>query len=165
MYFLAFVPIWGFAAATKTYVSQYVGAQKIGDIRFIQRKIQFLSLLCLLIAFHGSFIYPEKIIAWINPEHEFIERSAATLRYVSVSMFIFAFFNVYFQTINGIGKTQITFLIELGSVCLYAVTAYLLIKVWDVDIQYIWSVEYVYFCFMGLSSFAYLKLSNWKNKL
>lgn len=165
VYFLAFVPVWGFAAATKTYISQYVGAKRIDDIKIIQWRIQLLSMVFMLIAFHGSFLYPEAIISWINPEEEFISKSADTLRYVSLSMFIFAYFSVFFQTINGIGKTQITFLIEVIAVGLYALSAYLLIKVWEVDIVYVWSVEYVYFGFMGLMSVAYLKLFNWKKKL
>lgn len=165
VYFLAFVPVWGFAAATKTYISQYVGAKRLGEIKTIQWRIQLLSLIFMLIAFHGSFLYPETIISWINPEDEYISKSAETLRYVSLSMFIFAYFSVFFQTINGIGKTHITFLIEAITVGLYTLSAYLLIKVWQVDIVYVWTVEYVYFCSMGLLSFAYLKLFNWKKGL
>lgn len=165
VYFLAFVPVWGFAAATKTYISQYVGAKRLGEIKTIQWRIQLLSLIFMLIAFHGSFLYPETIISWINPEDEYISKSAETLRYVSLSMFIFAYFSVFFQTINGIGKTHITFLIEAITVGLYTLSAYLLIKVWRVDIVYVWTVEYVYFCSMGLLSFAYLKLFNWKKGL
>lgn len=165
VYFLAFVPVWGFAAATKTYISQAVGAQRIEDIRTIQWRIQLLSLIFMLITFHGSFLYPEAIISWINPQEAFIEKSADTLRYVSLSMFMFAYFSVFFQTINGIGKTQITFLIEAIAVGLYALSAYLLIKVWHMDIVYVWTVEYVYFGSMGLMSIAYLKLVNWKQKL
>lgn len=158
VYFLAMVPVWGFAAATKTYISQYVGARRLQDIKTIQWRIQLLSMIFMFIAFHGSFLYPETIISWINPEEEFLSKSADTLRYVSLSMFIFAFFSVYFQTINGFGKTQITFLIEAIAVALYALSAYLFIKIWKWDIVYVWSVEYVYFCSMGLMSFAYLKL-------
>ncbi len=165
VYFLAFVPVWGFAAATKTYISQYVGAKRIEDIRTIQWRIQLLSMVFMLITFHGSFLYPEAIISWINPEEAFIEKSADTLRYVSLSMFIFAYFSVFFQTINGIGKTQITFLIEAIAVGLYALSAYVFIKVWQLDIVYVWTVEYVYFGAMGLMSIAYLKLVNWKQKL
>lgn len=165
VYFLAFVPVWGFAAATKTYISQYVGAKRLGEIKTIQWRIQLLSLIFMLIAFHGSFLYPETIISWINPEDEYISKSAETLRYVSLSMFIFAYFSVFFQTINGIGKTHITFLIEAITVGLYTLSAYLLIKVWRVEIVYVWTVEYVYFCSMGLLSFAYLKLFNWKKGL
>ncbi len=114
-------------------------------------------MIFMLLVFHGSFLYPETIISWINPEEEFLSKSAETLRYVSLSMFIFAFFSVYFQTINGYGKTQITFIIEVIAVFLYALSAYLFIKVWKWDIVYVWSVEYVYFCTMGLLSVAYLR--------
>lgn len=164
VYFLAFVPVWGFAAATKTYISQYMGASRFNQLKTIQRRIQLLTLIFMFIAFHGSFLYPETLISWINPEEEFIEKSAETLRYVALSMFMFGYFSVFFQTINGSGNTQITFLIEVISVLFYVISAYLLIKVWVVDIQYVWTVEYIYFGAMGLLSVAYLKFFDWKKK-
>lgn len=162
VYFLAFVPVWGFNAATKTYISQYFGANRLEDIKKIQWRILSLSLLFMFVAFHGSIFYPEFIIKWINPDEQFLQKSADTLQFVSISMFIFAFISVFFQTINGIGKTHITFLIEVLSVGVYIICAYTFIKVWKLDVQYIWSVEYVYFCTIGLLSIAYLRFSNWK---
>ena len=49
IYFLAFVPIWGFAGTTKTYISQYIGKKRFNDLKLIQRRIQFLSFLFLLL--------------------------------------------------------------------------------------------------------------------
>ena len=164
VYFLAFVPVWGFAAATKTYISQYMGAGQFNQLKTIRWRIQLLTLIFMFIAFHGSFLYPETLIGWINPEEEFISKSADTLRYVALSMFMFGYFSVFFQTINGSGNTQITFLIEVISVLFYVISAYLLIKVWMVDIQYVWTVEYIYFGAMGLLSVAYLKFFDWKKK-
>ena len=40
IYFLAFVPIIGFATTTKTFVSQYVGAQLFDKIPIIQKRIR-----------------------------------------------------------------------------------------------------------------------------
>ncbi|MCO5261109.1 MAG: MATE family efflux transporter [Crocinitomicaceae bacterium] len=165
VYFLAFVPVWGFAAATKTYVSQYSGAKKVREIIVVRRRIQLLLLTFMFIIFHGGIFYPETVISWINPQEEFISKSAETLRYISLSMFIFAYFSVFFQTINGIGKTHITFIIEATTVFLYILSAYLLIKVWKVDVKYIWSVEYIYYISMGILSIAYLKYVNWKKEV
>lgn len=165
VYFLAFVPIWGFASATKTYVSQYSGAKRVRDIIVVRRRIQFLLLAFMLVIFHGGIFYPETVISWINPDVEFIPKSAETLRYVSLSMFIYAYFSVFFQTINGLGKTHITFLIEITTVFLYILSSYFLIKVWKVDVKYIWTVEYVYYISMGLLSISYLKYVNWKKEL
>lgn len=164
LYFLAFIPIWGFASTTKTYVSQYLGKGDFESIRIIMRRIQLLTLLFLLLFFHGAVLYPEQLILLINPEAAYLEDSVEILRFVSGSVLIYGVSSVYFQTINGSGNTRYTFFVELISVLIYLGSAYLLIKVYAVDIFWIWSVEYIYFVSMGGFSIAYLRFFNWQKK-
>lgn len=165
LYFLAFVPLWGFAGTTKTYISQYIGAGRFAELAIIKRRIQFLTMLFLFAIFHGAFIYPEFLVGMINPDPLYIETSAEILRYICPSMFVFGFASVYFQTINGSGNTMVTFAIELISVIVYIISAYLLIKVFTVDVYWAWTVEYIYFTTMGLLSLLYLRLFDWKKKV
>lgn len=158
IYFLAFIPIWGFAAATKTYIAQYHGAQDFQAIPIIQKRIQILTVAFLLITFHGSVLYPEVLIQLVSKNASHIQESAQILRLVSLSILIYGFISVYFQTLSGLGKTKVTFLVECIATGLYLVSAYTFIKVWHWPIQYVWLVEYVYFITMGLSSYCYLKL-------
>jgi Na+-driven multidrug efflux pump len=101
----------------------------------------------------------------INPAEEYVEKSAEILRFISISTLIFGFGSVYFQTINGSGNTMITFTIEVISVIIYLISAYILIKVLKSDIYWIWSVEYIYFGTMGLLSIGYLRFFDWKKKV
>jgi len=164
IYFLVFVPIWGFAGTTKTYISQYIGAKSFESLKLIQTRIQKLTLVFLFIFFHGAIFYPEALIRFINPNELYVLKSAEILRFISISIFIYGFSSVYFQTINGSGNTKITFLIELSCVVLYVSSAYLFIKVLKWDIYWIWSIEYVYFITMGGLSVLYLKFFDWKSK-
>lgn len=165
IYFLAFVPIWGFAATTKTYISQYVGHKSFDEIKIIQRRILLLTMTFLLAVIHGSFLYPEALISVINPEPEFLKGSAETLRFISGSIFIFGLFSVYINTVSGSGNTRFTFLIEVIAVGLYLFFAYLFIKVYHWEIKWIWGVEYIYFIAMGSAAMFYLKFFNWKKKI
>ncbi|MBL4863228.1 MAG: hypothetical protein JKY09_09470 [Crocinitomicaceae bacterium] len=164
IYFLAFVPIWGFAGTAKTYVSQYVGNKSFKDVKIVQRKIQFLTVLFLLVIFHGSVLYPEALIKIINPHPAYLKGSAEILRYVSGSILVYGISNVYFQTINGSGNTRYTFYIEAISVGIYLLLAFVLIKVFKLDIYWIWTVEYAYFITAGLLSLGYLTFFNWQKK-
>jgi MATE family multidrug resistance protein len=164
IYFLAFVPLFGFAGTTKTYISQYIGKKNWEDIPKIQKRIQWMTLIFLLIVFHGAILYPETLIGFINPQEEYLKDSARIMRMVSGSILLYGFASVYFQSINGSGNTRITLYIEIIAVALYLISAYLFIKVWDLDIYYVWFVEYIYFGSMGLLSYIYLKTSNWKHK-
>lgn len=164
IYFLAFVPIWGFAGTTKTYISQYIGAAKQKDLPRIQRRIQLLTLLFMLLTFHGAVLYPESLISIINPHEQYLKDSSAILRLVAGSILLFALVSVYFQTIHGSGNTVASMTIEIISVGVYTLSVYLFIKVWAFDIYHVWTVEYIYFGTMGLLSYLYLKIFTWNNK-
>lgn len=165
IYFLAFVPIWGFAGTTKTYISQYLGQKEYRLIPIIQKRIQLLTIVFLLLFFHGAIIYPEHLIGMINPNDIYLDKSAEIMRFVAISILMYGFVSVYFQTVNGSGNTMVSFLIELTCIICYLITAYVLIKIWQVDIFWIWSVEYVYFGIMGLTSYLYLRNADWKKKV
>lgn len=161
IYFLAFVPIWGFAAATKTYIAQYIGAKEYDKLPIIQRRIQLMTVVFLLVTFHGAVFYPEQLIALINENEAYVQKSAVILRLVSGSIVLYAVVSVYFQTIGASGNTRVTFIVECLSTFSYLLAAWLFIKQWHWDITYVWLVEYVYFTVMGAASLIYLKGFNW----
>ncbi|MDB0037984.1 MATE family efflux transporter, partial [bacterium] len=164
LYFLAFVPIFGFGSTAKTYVSQYMGQKDFKSVAIAMKKIQLLTIVFLFAIFHGALFYPEKLIAIINPEQEYIQTSAETLRFLFGSIMLYGFCSIYFYTISGSGNTRYTFIIELIAVFVYLICAYLFIKVLNWDIYYVWTVEYIYFGVIGILSIFYLKFFNWKKK-
>jgi putative MATE family efflux protein len=165
LYMFAFVPIWGFAGTTKTYISQYMGRREFDTIPIIQRRIQLITVILLLFTFHGSILYPETLIRLVNPSELYVSKSAEILRFVSISIFLYGFVSVYFQTINGSGNTIFSMSVEMLSVFLYLIVAYVFIKIIQLDIYWVWSVEYIYFGTIGLLSYLYLKRFNWKKKI
>ena len=164
IYFLAFIPIWGFSTTTKTYISQYIGNKKLDDLKKIQKRIQLLTALFLGVIIALSVSFPYQIISLVNPEEVYLDKTKEILYFISGSTMIFGLFSVYFQTINGSGNTFATLIIEAICVGVYILSAYILIKVLKMDILWVWSVEYIYFVAMGTLSYGYLKLFNWKQK-
>ena len=165
VYFLAFVPIFGFAATTKTYVSQYLGSKKENEIKYVIRKIQLLTICFLLISFHGAIFYPYQLISWINPSESYITESGNILQLVVGSIFIYGLISPFYQTISGSGNTRVTLIIEIFTLLIYLITAYLFIIHFKLSILKIWTVEYIYFGTLGLLSILYLRFFNWKKKL
>ena len=165
IYFLAFVPVWGFAGTTKTYISQYLGGQKEHEIPIIQKRIQLLTTAFLLFFFHGAILYPETLISIINPEEIYIGMSAQILRMISFSIILYGIISVYYQTILGSGNTVYSLFIEITTILLYLSACYLFIQILKLEIFWIWTVEYIYFGTIGIMSVLYLKNSRWKNKI
>lgn len=164
LYFLAFIPLYGFAGTTKTYISQYLGNGKAHQLKEIQRKIIILSILFMVLIFHGAFLYPEKLIRLINPAEEFVSASATILRFVAFSILIYSISNVFMQTISGSGNTKITFLIECIGCGIYISYAYIVLRVVEIDLFWVWSIEYIYFIGLLIMSLVYLKFYNWRSK-
>lgn len=164
IYFIAFVPVWGFAGATKTFIAQYVGARELNVIPVIQKRIQLMCVLFLVICFHGAILYPEYLISLVNSDHSLNSKTAVILRIVSGAILIYGIGSVYFQSISGIGYTRFTFYIEVISTLVYIVSAYILIVVLKSDLKIVWFVEYFYFITMGGLSLLFLKKYDWRKR-
>jgi MATE family multidrug resistance protein len=162
MYFLAFIPIFGFAATTKTYISQLLGAKNYTAIPIVQRRILFLVIATLLLFFHGGLLYPETLLSVVNPRTDVNAESARILQQVFPAILVFAFTSVFYNTISGSGNTKVTLLIETLCVALYLISAYVFIFVFHWSIDKVWYVEYIYFSTLALGSLIYLKFFDWK---
>jgi putative MATE family efflux protein len=164
MYFLAFVPIFGFAAATKTYIGQLMGARNFEEIPKVQKRILLLLVSTVVVFFHGALLYPETLISLVNPRVDVVLDTAIILRQIFPAVLIFAFTTVYFNTISGSGNTKITLLIELICVGFYIIFAYIFIFKFRWSIGQVWYIEYIYFTLMALLSLSYLKFFDWKKR-
>jgi multidrug resistance protein, MATE family len=162
VYFLAFVPIFGFAATTKTYISQLIGAKNFKEIPLVQKRIQLLVTLTLILFFHGALLYPEALISLINPNADVLAESVSIVMQVSPAIYIFGLTSVYFNTVAGSGNTLGSLGIEVLSTGIYLFFAYLFIKVFTFSIHQIWFVEYIYFSVLGILSLLYIRFFNWK---
>ncbi len=160
MYFLAFVPILGFGATTKTIVSNLLGQGKLHLAPQALKRTILLSVSFLIVVFHGAILYPEVLIGLVdhNPviSPQVLSDSVAILRFVSGSVLIFAIAVVFYNSISGLGKTPITLAIEVIAIVIYLIGCYVLIVSWQVTIRQVWWVEYMYFITIGILSFSYL---------
>lgn len=160
MYFLAFIPIYGFASATKTIMSNLVGQGRMDLVFKTQNRIILLSFVSTLLIFHGSLLYPETLVRLINQNPTISETvlndSVFILKFISGSILLYSVAVIYFNVIAGIGKTTVYFLIELISIILYLIGCYFFIVKWNWDIKYIWGIEYIYFLGFGIFSALYL---------
>jgi multidrug resistance protein, MATE family len=155
IYFLAFVPMFGFGSTTRTYVSNLVGAKKMHLIPIVQKRIILLCMFFVVIMFHGAILYPEQYIKIIDNNPAILSDASKVFTLICGSFFFFSIVIVYFNSVAAVGKSNITFLIEVVSIIAYLVFAYLFIVTWRFDVTLIWWVEYIYFGVMGALSYFY----------
>ena len=159
MYFLAFVPLFGFAASTKTIVSNLVGQKQLHLVPMIQNRILLLSVGFMLLVFHGALLYPELLINLVDLNPTISDKvytdSVSILQFISGSILIYSIAIVYYNTISGLSKSRVYFGIELVAILLYLVSCQLFIDLWHWDIRAVWWVEYVYFITFAVLSIGY----------
>ncbi|MFK8045916.1 MAG: MATE family efflux transporter [Crocinitomicaceae bacterium] len=157
LFFIAFIPIFGFAATARTYVSYYYAKGDNQMTILVIKKIIILSIAGFLLFFHGALFYPKFLLGLISSSPEVIDEGVNLLKMVFGSMLLFSIVSVLYQTVAAIGKTLQSLYIELASIFIYLIFAYLLIIKWNVSILAVWSVEFLYFGITGALSFIYLK--------
>ena len=78
-------------------------------------------------------------------------------------MLLFCIAYIHFSAVTGTGKTVIALIIELSSIFIYLIGAYLLAIKWEKDLQIVWCSEFIYFSVMGILAILYLRSGHWKN--
>lgn len=164
IYFIAFVPFFGFGATTKTMISTLMGEGRLSELGVVIKRIIILNVSFLILTMHGTFLYPEFIINLINPNQTLMQETIPLLKLIAGSMLLFAVATILFNTVSGSGNTTISMTIEFTAICIYLTISAIMIYIIQADIFNVWLMEYIYFAAIGTFSYIYLKRSNWKLK-
>ena len=164
LYFLALIPIIGFAAVTKTYVGNLM-ANKVQNIYPTIKKIVIMDYILVFFFIHGFILYPELWIKLAAPEAGTlaIEEGKVILAIITGSIIIHTISSVLTAIISGSGVTKVAFRIEAACMVAYLILAYLTIFVWKQSVQVVWLMEYVYFVVFLILAIYFIKKGNWKN--
>lgn len=162
LYFLAFIPIFGFGNATGTFVSHYMAK---GDHKSVIKAIKKIGLISGVFTFvfvHGYLFYPRPIISLLTSQPYLVDETIPILRLIVSSMLIHSFVMVVFSAVSGVGDSKWSFLIEATTIMFYLIYCYYVCIVNPQSLFVIWSAEFLYFGLLALFSIAYFKWSNWK---
>lgn len=152
LFFLTFIPIFGFGSTARTYISYFNARLQKDLIKTSLFKISFLSVIFYFLVFHGAILYPSWMIQLISKNPLILEDAIQILKIVFGSMLLYSIIIVPFNAVSAVGKTVLTFWIEFVAIVFYLGSTYLVIHLWNWPVSKIWYVEYIYFCTMGLLS-------------
>lgn len=161
LYNVIVIPSWGFASATNTFVSQMIGKGKPEKVMPLVYKVMnlavaavaVLSLLCLCFGRYAAQIYTN------NPA--VVDLTVSVMHVVEVAALLQASAWVMFNGVSGTGSTKISFAIEMITMAIYLLWAYLMAIVLKQSLVTVWTCELIYGFFITFLSFAYLKSKRW----
>ncbi len=163
-YMILMTPIWGFASATNSMVSNIIGQGKEYEVRLLVKKIIYLSLAVTGGIFLVTFISPQWILRITTSDAKLISDSIGCYYIITGAMFLFSISVILLSAVSGSGNTRAAMVIELLNIIIYMIYVYLCAVTWNASIEAVWFSEIVYWVLMGVFSFIYLSSRNWQPK-
>lgn len=162
IYMITFIPVWAFGATVSSLVSRTIGAGSEHIFPVIKRTAIFCFGVSVLFAIIIG-IMPKVVVSMYTTNDSLIDSTILSIYVVLAVSMISSVASIYFNAINGTGKTNVAMRIELITIAFYMVAAFILIKLFPHEVAYAWLSEFVYHLFIGIMSFAYLRGGKWKS--
>ena len=164
IYMVLMIPLFGFSNATNTMVSNLIGEGKSNEVLNLIKKIMLMSLGFTFVLSCISFFIPEFLVSFFTDSQDLIHRSTSTLYVINFTMFFFSISFILFNGVTGTGNTRTSMMIETVNIVIYLSSAYYIAITLQSSLPLVWCSEFIYFGFLGLFSFIYLKYGHWKKK-
>nr|WP_283242728.1 MATE family efflux transporter [Marinifilum caeruleilacunae] len=162
IYVLIMVPVWAFASAANTLVSQVLGEGEPKEVLPVIYRTIKLSFLAVLALVGVSLLSPELVISIYTEETDLILETKPVLYVIFGAALLFPIAITLFQGVSGTGNTFHAMLIEIVVLACYLGGVYMLIEVFQLSISGVWVSEYFYAGFLAFGSWLYLRFANWK---
>lgn len=161
LYNVILLPIWGFASATNSFVSQMIGKGHADEvIKLVLKIIKLsvlsvvsLSLLCLIFGRYAMLIY--------TSDAALIEQALRVMYVVEFAAIGMGGAYVCFNAVSGTGNTVVSFIIELCALIFHLAWAYIMAIKLEQSLEIVWLAELVYGTVTIALSMLYLKSKRW----
>jgi len=165
IYMLLMIPAWAMSSATSSIVSNAIGAGFNNQVIPIVKKVLVFSMAIMLaVALLAAFV-PRFMISIYTSDSNLLEMSVASYYIILGAVFLFSATIVLFNGVLGTGNTRSGLAIEVFTLCLYLVFAWLLAVKLRQPIEIVWLCEYMYAIVLGSLSWIYLKMGKWEGRV
>ncbi len=161
-YMIMMTPVWGYAAATNSMVSNLIGQGRQNEVGKLVKRIIKLALGTSSIIFLLMVINPSAILGISTSDSVIISESLGCYYIISGAMFLFSISVILLSTVSGTGSTKAAMIIEVTNILIYLAYVYICAIVLKSPIEWVWFSEAFYWTLMGLFSYLYLRTGKWK---
>ena len=162
IYMIMMIPLLGFSSAIGSLVSNLLGENKQELIPKLISRTLLLTLVSSAVVVLFTTVFKTEIVDFYHLSPNLAKGTMATLKVINFSLFFFSIAFVLFNAIVGLGKTKVSLVIEIINITFYLTTAVIWVKYYSPTVDQIWYTEFVYFFFLALMSFLYLRFGKWK---
>jgi putative MATE family efflux protein len=162
VYMIEMTPMWGFAVAANSMVSNIIGQGRRDEVVTLVNRIIKMATAIGLIMIAINFLMPYQLMSLFTSDQQLIDDSFGCLQIIGIAMFVFPFSIVCISAVSGTGATKSALYIEVAAIIIYM--SYLVITVFQLktSVEIAWLAEAIYWLFTGVVSYMFIKSHRWK---
>ena len=112
-----------------------------------------------------AVLVPRFMISIYTNDNNLLEMSVASYYIILGAVFLFSATIILFNGVLGTGNTRTALALEIITLSLYLIFAWLLAVKLRQPIEVVWLCEYLYCIAIGILSWVYLKKGKWQGRV
>jgi len=163
-YILAITPVWAYAAAASTLISNAIGAGCRDHVYRIIKRISIFSLITSFVAFVPTVSVAKEIMFLYTNDVELINIGYKAFYTIGIATILNSVAWIIFSAVSATGNTMIALFLESTMLVGYLASIYLFVNNFPNRMEVIWCSEIVCAVLIGLLSVLYLRTNHWVKK-
>lgn len=158
VYMIVMIPLLACTNVTGTVISNLSALNKRSEMAKTLQRIGIMSVgSTAIVLILVIVIDPLISLTIFTDDKQLMLDTVSSLYVICGSCLFFALANVYLSAVNGLEETKASLVIEITTLIFYLGASYTVAIKWLWPIELIWCTEYIYFFFIGILSYLYLK--------
>lgn len=158
------IPSQALGAVTSTLVSNTIGAGRKEDVTALVRRVALLSLGVMSCVVVLASLFPRAMIRIYTDNPSLISDTVLPLYVLISSLLIYSIGSVLFNAVSGTGNTRTALKFEMATLFFYLVYMWFIIIHMRFSVAAAWTTEHVYWLFLSVLSFVYLRSGKWRER-
>ncbi len=156
------IPAWGFASAANAIVSNLIGQGKYRRVMIAVNRTAVLSFIFTILPCLLLLLFPGTILPLFSSEAGVVSGTQALIPLLIAILLACSISVIIFNGMMGTGATTLSMFVQATAVAVYLTYAYSVTKVLNLDLQYVWTSEFLYWVIQGTLAYLYLNFGRWK---
>jgi len=170
IYIILMIPIWGYASATNSFVSQHIGNGKSDQVVMLVVKVMVITLGSVLALLVLILLLGDSIIKIYPHDEHIIKATLPVIRVIAVAALTMASAFISFNGVSGTGSTKVSFAIEVFTLTIYLGWAYFIAIALGKSLNLVWTSEVLYgilvtvisiICKIQVTNATFVFVNNW----
>jgi putative MATE family efflux protein len=156
---------WAMAATSSAMVSNIIGQKRHDEVWTLIGKLVKINLCFAVVVATFLNLFPGIFLSIYGQPASFTSTALPVIRVVSVAMVLMSVSVIFLNAVTGTGNSRVTLMIEANTIVFYCIYVYLVLDKYFLPISIGWMSEWLYWTFMFIPSFFYLRSGKWRGKV